>query len=673
MFKGLKRKREDANLEDEFEVKRKTTNQSEQKQGSGFGAIVYSTLVQLASTIGIAGAKDFARFTSKGLQSQLSQKSSSYINLQESSNFDTTPEETEHNISTSLMSPTLFDRSTSPRGSSPFSLSILKKPMQTFYSDRKDEDVPSSSPPEVKTSLRSLHALRRKSAIVAAFKAEKESQNSLIILPKNVPFPELYSMSSTLQKQASNASLEKSSLSTVLLLQEDKEDKEKLLIKVPLIDSEMDTRIERARSALFEALAPAARDRESVLKYIDDLIHTSTANSFTRLKQEPLAVSSPVIETTKISSRVALSSTVRPSATFSPTRSQSSQPSIMNLMDDDDDVAVGVTQKNDDIIDLLDDNDDDVSSSSLVVKQFVDPLQQRRAVSAQMDLIISRYARENAIRSNLTSKTMLSDDEISRLASCLFPFQDQEELLQCCPGGPLGIAGRVSKDSVTWRSIQCLVDGEWLNDEVINFEARRISLQVRASGIWVTSSHFYSKLAESAPFGTPKGTSPGYSFENVKRWTEKEEINIRKLKCVILPLHVLPVHWAVLMINLQMKSIHYYDSLFAPRFKIDVPLGDVSLSTSSGQLGIFGPALRNCARWVQDEFAARGVKDVDVSAWRGIVHSKDEVPQQENHVDCGVFCLSIVKALAEGFEKNQIFEKVVVPLTRRKIALRIVN
>jgi hypothetical protein len=569
------------------------------------------------------------------------------------------------------MSPPLFDRSNSPRGSSPFSLSILKKPMQTFYTDRKDEDVPSSSPPEVKTSLTSLHALRRKSAFVAAFKAEKESQNSLIILPKNVPFPELYSMSSTLQKQASNSSVEKSSLSTVLLLQEDNEDKEKLLIKVPLINSEMDTRIERARSALFEALAPAARDRESVLKYIDDLIHTSTTNSFTRLKQEPLAVSSPVIETTTFSSRVALSPTVRPSATFSPTRSQSSQPSIMNLMDDDDDV--GVTQKTDEIIDLLDEDDDDVSSSSLVVKQPVDPLQQKRAVSAKMDLIISRYARENAIRSNLTSKTMLSDDEISRLASCLFPFQDQEELLQCCPGGPQGIAGKVSKDSVTWRSIQCLVDGEWLNDEVINFETRRISLKVRASGIWVTSSHFYSKLAESVPFGTPKGTLPGYSFENVKRWTEKEGINIRHLKAVIIPLHVLPVHWAVLMINLQTKSIHYYDSLFAPRFKIDVPLGDVLLMTSCGQLGTFGTALRNCARWVQDEFAARGVKDVDVSTWRGVVHSKDEVPQQDNHVDCGVFCLSIVKELAEGFDKNQIFEKVVVPLKRRKIALQIVN
>jgi len=378
--------------------------------------------------------------------------------------------------------------------------------------------------------------------------------------------------------------------------------------------------------------------------------------------QEPLSVSTP--------------------PALSPARLVLAAPQSDNLKVINTNVSATLaTQEAEEIIDLLDDDDDDVSAanaSSALVSKPVDPQEQWRTAVARMDLIVSRRARENAIRMSLSPNARLSDADVSRLASCLFPFQDQEVLLRCCPGGPLGIAGIVGKDSVTWRSIQCLVDGEWLNDEVINFEAKRISLRVRPTGVWVTSSHFYSKLAESAPSGTPKGTPPDYSFENVKRWTEKEGIDIRRLKAVIIPLHVLPVHWAVIVINLQRKSIHFFDSLFAPKLKIDVSLGDVFVSSTTvgGQLGQFGPALRNCARWVKDEFAARGVGGVDVSAWRGIVHSKSEVPQQGNSLDCGVFSLYMTRVLAEQtgpcFD-DEGFDVPEVPLIRRQIALSIVN
>lgn len=664
---GLKRKREEEGEDEEEVFSDREKKRAPPTSSHQLGTVVYSTLVRLAGTIGIAGAKDFIRFTSKGLQSQLSShkhESPSYVSLQQGGRGVFSPDDS-HVFDTSLMSPPpLFDRSTSPRGASPFSSSILNKPMQSTLPEQVAP--PSFSPKEeVKTSLISLHSLRRKSAVVAAFKAEKESQNSLIILPRNVPFPQVAIAKSPAVDDSSSSS-------STLLVQHDGEDSVSRTKRTPLVpwaplDSEIDVRIARAKSALFEALAPAANDRDNVLKYIDKLIHTSTssmsASTSARLMQEPLSVSTP--------------------PALSPPRQVLAAPQSDNLKVINTNVtAAMVTQEAEEIIDLLDDDDDDVAAgnaSSALVSKPADPQEQWRTAVARMDLIVSRRARENAIRMSLSSNARLSDADVSRLASCLFPFQDQEVLLRCCPGGPLGIAGIVGKDSVTWRSIQCLVDGEWLNDEVINFEAKRISLRVRPTGVWVTSSHFYSKLAESAPSGTPKGTPPDYSFENVKRWTEKEGIDIRRLKAVIIPLHVLPVHWAVIVINLQRKSIHFFDSLFAPRLKIDVNLGNVFVpsTTVGGQLGQFGPALRNCARWVKDEFAARGVGGVDVSAWRGVVHSKSEVPQQGNSLDCGVFCLFMTKMLAEQtgpcFDDDGEFEIPEVPLIRRQIALSIVN
>jgi hypothetical protein len=656
---GLKRKRENEDfLETAERERKKAPFETAEQGGSGshLGTAVYSALVRIAGTIGISGAKDLIRFTSKGLQSQLSnkQQTSSYVSVHQGGESVFSPETQTQDYDTSLMSPPpLFDRSTSPRGASPFSSSFLNKPMQSILSQKtsSEHQAPSSSPPEVKTSLTSLHALRRKSAVVAAFKAEKESQNSLIILPRNVPFPQVATVPTTPGPVVDDSS-------SALLMQHERADSayqagnSSFALWAP-VDAEINDRISRAKSALFEALAPAANDRENVLKYIDQLINTSTSSMSARASQEPA---------------------------FSTTPKQSLaeymlfQPKYLKVDNDTTVIPTVASPKSEDVIDLLDDDDD----IGIIVRGTMDPLEQWRKAVVRMDSIVPRHVRENAIRSSSSSNIRLSEADVSRLASCLFPFQEQEELLKCCPGGPLGIAGRVGKDSVTWRSIQCLIDNEWLNDEVINIEAKRISLQVRNSGIWVTSSHFYSKLAESAPFGTLKGTTPGYSFENVKRWTEKENIDIKRLKAIVIPLHVLPVHWAVIVINLQKKSLHFFDSLFAPKITIDVNLGNVldPSPTVVEQLGQFGPALMNCARWVKDEFAARGNPSVDVSTWKGVVHNKSDVPQQGNSLDCGVYCLHMTKILANGrgpcFDEGTIVN-CNVGLLRRQIALSIVN
>jgi len=192
--------------------------------------------------------------------------------------------------------------------------------------------------------------------------------------------------------------------------------------------------------------------------------------------------------------------------------------------------------------------------------------------------------------------------------------------------------------------------------------------------VWVTLANFYWYLAEH-------GIPHDYSFANAAKLTKKEGIDITLLKTVVIPLHVEPNHWAVIVINLEQKSIHYFDSLHAPNDTINVDLGNVYVPQTdvNGPLGKFGPALRNCARWVVDEFFVKSPSDVkkDVSFWKGIVHSKRNVPQQDNDVDCGVFCIHMLKTFAEGrgpcFDTGGGIDVPNIPLMRRQIALSIVN
>ena len=288
-----------------------------------------------------------------------------------------------------------------------------------------------------------------------------------------------------------------------------------------------------------------------------------------------------------------------------------------------------------------------------------------------MDKIVPRQVRKDAHSLPLNA-VAFSDNEISTLASCLFPISQRTALLQLCIGGPRGIAGKVDKETVTWEKLQCLVDKMWIKDEVINFFARSVSLAIHTVGVWVTLSTFYWSLAGH-------GKPPDYSFANAKKLTNKENINITTLKTVIIPLFVTPNHWAVIVINLEQKSIHYFDSLNAPEDTINVALGDVYVPQTNvaGPLRQYGPALRNCARWVFDEFQSKdSAYAKDVREWKGIVHSRHDVPQQNNGYDCGVFCMHMVQTFAEGkgpcFQMGGVIDAPNIPLMRRLIALSIV-
>ena len=207
-------------------------------------------------------------------------------------------------------------------------------------------------------------------------------------------------------------------------------------------------------------------------------------------------------------------------------------------------------------------------------------------------------------------------------------------------------------------------DGEWLNDEVINFYLRMIKdRQVRdaeASGrlpkVWVWTTMFYKKL-----YSVESGSYVGkYDYEGVKRWTLPARLIARKLPAesvfdmdkIIVPLHQ-EVHWTVCVIDLRAKRLTFYDSMH-----------------HSDVLN----ALTNLRRWLSDEHQAKKGEPLDLSDWEMVErpHEHGEaVPSQLNGVDCGVFMLKMAEYQAR--DAKMTFSQDDMPFFRRRIVADILN
>ena len=79
-----------------------------------------------------------------------------------------------------------------------------------------------------------------------------------------------------------------------------------------------------------------------------------------------------------------------------------------------------------------------------------------------------------------------------------------------------------------------------------------------------------------------------------------------------------------------------------------------------------------------DEFQSKDSSYAkDVREWKGIVHSRRDVPQQNNGYDCGVYCMHMVQTFAEGkgpcFQMGGVIDAPNIPLMRRQIALSIIK
>eukprot|EP01080_Neovahlkampfia_damariscottae_P002294 gene2294-2467_t len=172
---------------------------------------------------------------------------------------------------------------------------------------------------------------------------------------------------------------------------------------------------------------------------------------------------------------------------------------------------------------------------------------------------------------------------------------------------------------LTCDDVSCLKNGNWLNDEVINFIMNLIMERSKKSKILPKvhcfNTFFYAKL-------TQRGE---YKYDNVKRWTRK--IDLFSLDKIIIPIH-LGVHWTLAVINIRDKRFEYYDSLD----------------------GCHKYILNDLKKYLKDEHLDKKKKEIDLSNWKYYIPSRKEIPQQLNGFDCGMFCCTFANFTSQDYD-----------------------
>lgn len=166
---------------------------------------------------------------------------------------------------------------------------------------------------------------------------------------------------------------------------------------------------------------------------------------------------------------------------------------------------------------------------------------------------------------------------------------------------------------ITQRDLATLRDGSWLNDEVINFYLNLVMSRSEQGGgrkVYAFSTFFFPKLR-------------GGGHTAVRRWTKAVDLFLCDI--ILVPLH-LGVHWSLAVIDLKAKSVKYYDSMGQRHDDICSLL----------------------LLYLKDEYKAKKSKDLDVSKWIVSSLKSNEIPQQNNGSDCGVFACKYADYIARG-------------------------
>lgn len=190
--------------------------------------------------------------------------------------------------------------------------------------------------------------------------------------------------------------------------------------------------------------------------------------------------------------------------------------------------------------------------------------------------------------------------------------------------------------SLTRKDLQTLSNLNWLNDEVINFYMNLLverSKDPSLPSVNTFNTFFYPKLHSS-----------GYS--TVRRWTKKMDIFSKDI--LLVPVH-LGVHWCLSVVDFRKKAIMYFDSMG----------------------GNNDEACETLFEYLQQESKDKKGKELDTSGWT--LHSKkrNEIPQQMNGSDCGMFTCKYADYITK--DKPITFTQKHMPYFRRRMVWEIVN
>ncbi|CAJ2662161.1 unnamed protein product [Trifolium pratense] len=201
-----------------------------------------------------------------------------------------------------------------------------------------------------------------------------------------------------------------------------------------------------------------------------------------------------------------------------------------------------------------------------------------------------------------------------------------------------------SNIEIAGEKIRCLLPGAWLNDEVINLYLELLKERERREPKKFLKCHFFSTFFYKKLISG----RDGYDYKSVRRWTTQRKLGYNLFDCdkIFVPIHQ-EIHWCLAVINKKDAKFQYLDSLKGKDNRV----------------------LKVLARYFIDEVKDKTGKDIDVSTWdREFV---DDLPEQENGFDCGVFMIKYADFYSRGL--GLCFNQEHMPYFRRRTAKEVLR
>ena len=123
--------------------------------------------------------------------------------------------------------------------------------------------------------------------------------------------------------------------------------------------------------------------------------------------------------------------------------------------------------------------------------------------------------------------------------------------------------------------------------------------------------------------------SKGFNYREVRRWTKS--FDPFAMDKIFFPINH-DSHWTAAVIFVTLRQIRYYDSLSYPP---EAPPENGHIVCSA------------LLRWLKYEAEKRNMIDLNESEWTIATDHRLSVPQQSNHIDCGVFTTMCIDFLSD--------------------------
>ncbi|NXL84500.1 SENP1 protease, partial [Alectura lathami] len=190
--------------------------------------------------------------------------------------------------------------------------------------------------------------------------------------------------------------------------------------------------------------------------------------------------------------------------------------------------------------------------------------------------------------------------------------------------------------TITRKDIQTLSNLNWLNDEIINFYMNLLMERSKEKGlptVHAFNTFFFTKLKTAG-------------YQAVKRWTKK--VDVFSVDLLLVPIH-LGVHWCLAVVDFRKKTITYYDSMG----------------------GINSEACRILLQYLKQESLDKKRKEFDTNGWLLLSKKSQEIPQQMNGSDCGMFACKYADCITKDKPIN--FTQQHMPYFRKRMAWEILH